>query len=123
MAASLVDEAPTSPAPLLVVLDGHLLGMMAIETARLLTAAGEIEPIVIAAVSADGHFGKRRARRGPDFSTRVSNLREQASIQGLIPQIDASGIPLEEVFGSSHNSGDTQPCHVFQSLPRYCSPL
>ena len=64
------------PAPLLVVLDGFLLGMTAIEAARLMTAAGEMQPIHIAAVSADGEFATRTARRSPDFSADVDNLRE-----------------------------------------------
>ncbi len=101
LAGSLPGVALDEPAPLLVVLDGFLLGMTAIETARLLTAAGEMEPIIIAAVSADGAFAMRTARRGPDFSAHVDNLREQASIQGVIPQIDASGIALEDAFGGS----------------------
>ncbi len=101
LAGSLPGAELNEPAPLLVVLDGFLLGMTAIETARLLTAAGEIEPITIATVSADGAFAMRTARRGPDFSANVDNLREQASIQGVIPQIDASGIRLEDAFGGS----------------------
>ena len=101
LASSIPGANLDTQAPLLVVLDGFLLGMTAIETARLLTAAGEIEPINIAAVSADGAFAMRTARRGPDFSANVDNLREQESIRALIPQIEASGFPLEQAFGGS----------------------
>ena len=75
--------------------------MTVIETARLLAAAGEIEAVVIAAVSADGDFAARTARRSPDFSANVENPREQQSIRGIIRQLDAAGIAVADVFGGS----------------------
>ncbi len=101
IASSTPTQMPESPVPCLVVLDGFLLGMTAIETARLLTSAGEIEDIIIATVSADGPFAMRTARRSPDFSADVENLEEQESIQGIVPQLAAAGIALEDVFGHS----------------------
>ena len=94
-------QASDEALPLLVVLDGFLLGMSAIETARLLMAANEIEPVVIAAVSADGASARRTARRSMDFSASVPDLQAQTSIQGVKPQIEASGLRLEDVFGGS----------------------
>ena len=101
LARSAITGDSDKPLPLLVVLDGFLLGMTAIETARLLTSAGEIEPIVIATISADGPFALRTARRGPDFSADVEDFRSQSSIKGILPQLDAAGVKPEQAFGHS----------------------
>ena len=103
VATSVVGQELDGPLPLLVVLDGFLLGMSAIETARLLTAAGEIEPIIVATVSASGPFAARTARRGPDFSANAEGMRDHPSIQGIVSQLDAAGIKVEQAFGQSDN--------------------
>ena len=59
------------PLPLLVVLDGYLMGLTTIETARLMGAVGEVEPFVIAAVSPAGGFAVGNTRRLLDFLSLI----------------------------------------------------
>ena len=99
-----VPRAPddADPRPLLVVLDGYLLGMTAIETARLMGAVGEIESIAIAAVSPEGGFAVGNLRRLRDFSADPGrDISEEPSFQFIKPGIDASGQTVEEAIGGS----------------------
>ncbi|MDP6972219.1 MAG: hypothetical protein QF921_12030 [Pseudomonadales bacterium] len=94
--------ARDKPVPLLVVLDGYLLGMTAIETARLMGAAGEVEPIVIAAVSPAGGFTAGNTRRLRDFSADSDmDVSKDPMIQAFLPRFEAMGLTVEEAVGGS----------------------
>ncbi len=90
------------PLPLLVVLDGYLLGLSAIESARLMTAIGEIEPIVIAAVSPDGGFTVANTRRLRDMSADSQvDVASDPLVQRFMPRFKAAGLTPEEALGGS----------------------
>ena len=86
-----------------MVLDGYLLGVGVVETARLMGAVGEIEPIVIAAVSPQGGFHVGNTRRLRDFSANADNDMYSSNpiIQSFKPGFEASGLTLDEALGGS----------------------
>ena len=94
--------APDKPVPLLVVLDGYLLGMTAIETARLMGAIGEVEPIVVAAVSPAGGFTAGNTRRLRDFSADSDmDVSKDPMMLTFLPRFEAMGLTVQEAVGGS----------------------
>jgi len=91
------------PLPLLVVLDGYLMGLTTIETARLMGAVGEVEPFVIAAVSPAGGFAVGNTRRLLDFSARCDAPEEDPMFQTLLPRFEEMGIDPKDAVGGSDN--------------------
>lgn len=94
--------AVDGPLPLLIVLDGFLLGMSAIENVRLMGATGEIEPLWVAAVSPDGGFAMGNFRRLKDFSIEpATDLSEDPRAQALAARFEGTGIAFEDAIGGS----------------------
>ncbi len=89
------------PLPLLVVLDAYLMGLTAIETARLMGAVGEIEPFVIAAVSPAGGFEIGNTRRLRDFSAACEAPEDEPMFQNLLPRMKELGIEPKDAVGGS----------------------
>ena len=93
---------PSQPIPLLVVLDGYLTGLSAIEIARLMMAVGEIEPIAIAAVSPNGGFEVGNTRRLRDFSSDAEiDLATHPYMKNFLPRFEAMGVEPKDAVGGS----------------------
>ena len=92
----------SGPVPLLVVLDGYLMGLSTIENARLMMAVGEIEPIVIAAVSPEGGFTMGNTRRLRDFSSDADvDPTTHPVMKNFMPRFEAMGIAPQDAVGGS----------------------